>query len=239
MASNFKEWQLQLVNERTGLAIDDDAGTYNVLTQNDPSEVTLYSDENGTSQANPGTMSNGVIRFFADSATTTVDISVLTSNGHAYFLEDITQSQHRICVLPEKMENTLIIPYQVVGASELIIDTGFDILSNMLIKDVFLHVTTLGTGANLDIGTSTDSDGFADGVTVDATGFPTALLNEVLTSAHQFGALLSIALTAAYVRKLHVRANATSGANIVYTNTTSCSTAGEGYIYVIYNRVPA
>lgn len=238
MASNYVEWRIQLVDGRLQKPIDDDSGIYNVLVVDDPSEVTLYSDSSGTSASNPGTMTNGVMRFFTDSSTTSVDISVLTAKGHAYFLEGITRSDSRVVVWPDKMENTLIIPYQVVGASETIVDTGFDILSNMIVKDCWLHVTTAGTGATLDIGTSTDSDGFADGVAASTTGYPITLLEEAIVSTSSLlGALIATA-TATTQRKLHRRANATSGANIVYTNTTSSSTAGEGYIYFTYYRIP-
>ena len=238
MASNYVEWYIQLVDGRTMTPIDDDSGTYNVLTENDPSEVTIYSDERGTSGSNPGTMTNGVIQFWTDSATTTVDISVLTANSHAFFLESITRSNGRIVVWPESIRNTLIVPFQVVGASETIVDTGFDISAKMAIRDVFLHVTTLGTGAVLDVGTSTDSDGFLDGVTVDATGYlAAAVFEEAPGSAHQYGALIA-STTGKNVRKIHMRANATSAANIVYINTTVSSTAGEGYCYIIYDRMP-
>ena len=237
--SNYQEWRIQLINNRKNKPIDDDSGVYNVLSADDPSEVTLYADGQGTSATNPGTMTDGVMNFWTSSSQTSVDITVLTSNGHSFFLEDVSVSDARILVNTEKMENTLVIPYQVVGASEAIVDTGFDILANMLIKDVFVHITTLGTGAVLDIGTSTDSDGFADGVSVGTTGYPVTLLDEALVSTSSLIGALLAAITGTNVRKLHQRANATSGANIVYTNTTSSSTAGEGYIYVTYLRIPA
>jgi hypothetical protein len=237
--SNFQEWYIQLVDGRTDKPIDDDAGTYNVLTADDPSEVTLYADGQGTSASNPGTSSNGVIQFWTASDVTSIDLSVLTSNGHAFFLEGLVPSDHRIVVWPETSGlYNLIIPYQVVGASEAVVDTGFDILANMLIKDCYVHVTTVGTGAALEVGTSTDSDGFADAVSVATTGYPVTLLEEALVSTSSLiGALLANA-TATNVRKLHRRANATSGANIVYSNTTSSSTAGEGYIYLTFMRIP-
>ena len=204
MASNYVEWYVQLVDGRLDKVIDDDSAVYNVLTADDPSEVTLYSNESGTSQANPGTMTDGVIQFWTDSATTSVDISVLTANGHAFFLEGITQSTHRIVVWPDRIENTLILPYQVVGASEAIVDTGFDISAKMLIKDVFIHVTTVGTGAALDIGTSTDSDGFADGVSAGTTGYPATLLEEALVSTSSLIGALLANITGTDVRKLPV-----------------------------------
>ena len=239
MASNFIEWRLQLVDARKNTDIDDDSGVYNVLTADDPSEITLYSDKYGTSGSNPGTMSNGEIHFWTADTVTSCDISILTANGQSFFLEDVTQSDGRVLVDTDRIEQTLIIPYQVVGASDTVVDTGFDLSANMVVKDVFIHVTTAGTGAALDIGTSTDSDGFADGVSAATTGYPATLLEEALVSTSSLiGALLTVA-TGPYVRKLHVRANSTSGANIVYANTTASSTAGEGYIYLTFRRLPA
>lgn len=240
MARNqYTEYYLQLINGRTGAPIDDDSGLYNVLVADDPSEVTLYSDSNGTSQANPGTMTNGIIRFFTVNTVTSVDISILDATGHAFFLEGITPSLHRVVVMPEEINNMLILPFQIVGASETIVDTGFDLSANMMVKDVFVHITTLGTGATIDVGTSTDSDGFLDTIPCSATGWPAIQLEEALVSTScLIGALLTV-VTGPYVRKLHMRANTTSGANIVYTNSTSSSTAGEGYIYISYMRVPA
>jgi len=239
MASNYVEWDLRLIDRRTNKPIDDDSGVCNVLTEDDPSEVTIYSDAQGTSASNPLTMTDGQIRFFTDSATTAVDLSVLTANGHSYFLESISQSDHRIVVDPDKTEYLLVLPYQVVGASETVVDTGFDLSANMLVKNCFVHVTTVGTGAAIDIGTSTATDGFVDGVLVTTTGYPATLIEEALVSGSSLhGALLSNT-SGGYVRKYHVRANATSGANITYINTTSSSTAGEGYIYFEYVRVPA
>lgn len=236
--SNYQEWDIQLVDGRTNKPIDDDAGVYNVLTENDPAEITIYSDGNGTSASNPGTMTDGRMTFWTAQTVTAIDLSVLTSNGHAYFLESLSVSDHRIVVWPDNAGiYNLIVPYTFSGASDTIVDTGFDILANMLIKDCFVHVITAGTGFAMDVGTSTDSDGFADGVLVTTTGYPVTLLEEVLTSATIMGALISVALTADYVRKLHKRANATSGANIVYTNTTASTTAGAGYIYLVYQRI--
>jgi len=239
MASNYTEWSFQLYDLRLNRPIDDDSGVCNVLTADDPSEVTIYSNDTGTSKSNPTTMSNGEFRFFTDVSTTSVDLSIQTASGQAFFVQGFTPSQHRINVNPEKMENCLVVPFQVVGASETVVDTGFDILSNMLVKDVFIHVTTIGTGALLDIGTSTDSDGFLDGIAATTTGYPiTALEESSVSGSSLLGALLAPEASNNYARGLHKRANATSGANIVYTNTTSSSTAGEGYVYITYLKVP-
>lgn len=241
MGLALTEWHFYLYERHASgveTPIADSTGVINILTENDPSEATIYSDLNGTSASNPMTFTNGRVRFYTATSVTALDITGLTAKGHAFFYESVTPSVHRIVIDPTRMIQKMVIPYQVVGASEAIVDTGFDILDNMLITDIELHVTTVGTGAALDIGTSTDSDGFADGVSAATTGFPTTLMEEALVSTSSLiGALLTVA-TGPYVRKKHKRANATSGANIVYTNTTSSSTAGEGYIYLTYTRVP-
>ncbi len=239
--SNFKEFHLQLVDGRTQRPIDDDTGIFVVLTEGSPVKATLYSNGQGDSlsQTTGVTMTDGVVRFWTADSVSAVDVIVHTSESHSFFIESLTVSQHSETVWPEASGlYNLVIPYLVVGASEVVVDTGFDIFPKMLIKDCYIHVTTLGTGAALEVGTSTDSDGFADAVSVAATGFPLTLLEEALTSTSSLiGALLAYA-TGTGNRKLHRRANATSGANIVYSNTTSSSTAGSGYIYLTYQRIP-
>jgi len=241
MGLQLTEWHFYLYERHASgvdTPINDDAGVLNVLTADDPSEVTCYSNTSGTSASNPMTFTDGKVRFYTADTVTSVDLTGLTAQGHAFFLQGVTPSTHRIVIDPTRTVQELVVPYQVVGASEAIVDTGFDVLGNMMIRDMWLHVTSAGTGAVLDIGTSTDSDGFLDGITVDTTGYPAIdTLSEEAGSAHQVGALLA-STTGGNVRKLHKRANATSGANIVYINTTSSSTAGEGYIYIEYRRVP-
>jgi hypothetical protein len=194
----------------------------------------------GTAASNPGTLTDGVARFWTLASVTAVDISVVTAQAHAFFLESVSVSDGHITVWPENTGlYTMVIPYLVVGASEAVVDTGFDILAKMLIKDCYIHVTTVGTGAVLQIGTSTSGAGFANGVSAATTGFPLTLLDEALVSTSSLiGALLAYT-TGTQTRKLHRRANATSGANIVYTNTTSSSTAGSGYIYLTFQRIPS
>ena len=237
MSATFAEYYLQLIDGRLGRPINDDTGLYNVLTASDPTELTIYSSDTGASQANPGTMTDGIIRFFTASSITSVDISILTAEGHAFFLEGITPSNHRVIVWPENVNQQLIIPYNCNTGCNVVVDTGFDIGASMLIKDVFLHITTAATAGPLDVGTSTDTDGFLDAAVVSVTGF-TVLDETVASIAAGIGSLL-VSVTSGAVRKHHVRANTTSGANIVYVVTaTNSGGTGEGYVYVVFNRIP-
>lgn len=239
MASGFREWYFQLFNTRTRAAIDDDSGICNVLTENSPVEISIYTSGNGqTAASNPLAFTNGVINFWTADTVTALDLSVQTATGHGFFLESVNESNHRIDVDPDRIHQELIIPYTYAGASETIVDTGFDVLATMIVTDIHLDVAAVMTGGVLDIGTSTDTDGFADGVAASVTGFPITLLEEAIVSTSAlFGALLAMA-TGTYVRKKYRQANATSGANIVYTNTTISSTAGNGYIALTYRRTP-
>lgn len=238
MSAAYTQWRIQLFDSRTCKPLDDDSGVYNVLTAGSPVELTIYSSASGTSKDNPATLKDGAMEFYTASTVTSLDITGLTANGHSFFAEGLTVSNGRIDINPELMNQKLVLPYVIVGASETIVWTGFTIGAGMLIKDIELDVATVGTGAVLDIGTSTDSDGFADGVAASVTGLPITLLEEALVSTSGlFGALLANA-TGTYARKKHMRANSTSGATIVYTNTTSSSTAGNGYIFLTYDRIP-
>lgn len=238
MGMLLTEWVLHLFDLEKEAMIDDDSGICNVLTADSPAEATIYSDANGTAASNPLTFTNGVVRFFTADTVTSLDVTGQTAKGYGFFKQGITPSDHVIRIDPKKMEHTLVVPYTYNGASETVVDTGFDIYASMLMKDCFVHVTTAGTGFALDVGTSTDTDGFLDGVLVTTTGYPvTAIEEAIVSTSGLLGTLLANA-TGNYVRKLHKRANATSGANIVYTNTTSSTTAGAGYIYLTYLRVP-
>jgi hypothetical protein len=244
MASNFTEWEFQLINGRTGAPIDDDSAVYNVLTAGDPAELTLYSDDNATSLSNPTTMTDGKFRFFTADTVTSCDISVLTADGFAIFLDAVTPSQHRIVVWPEEKDfQTLIIPYTYSGASETVVDTGFDVPAKVVVKDAFVKVTTAGsTALILEVGTSLTVSGFLAAVHCSTTGFKMLgtsggeLLSSV--STNKIGIFLASA-TSQLERKMFWRPNATSGAQIVYANVTSDTDAGAGYIYLTMLRTPA
>ncbi len=238
-APGYREWFIQLFNTRTRTYISDSTGIINVLTENSPVELSIYSDDRGTAAANPLTFTGGAVRFFTADTVTALDCSILTATSHAIFCESVSESNHRVDVDPDRITYKLVVPYLVVGASEAVVDTGFDIAANMMIKDIEVDVFAVGTGATLLVGTSTVTSGFCIGVSVATTGIPATLLEEALVSSSAvFGQYLANG-TGNYVRKKHMRANATSGANIIYSNTTSSSTAGSGYIYLLYDRVPS
>lgn len=87
------------------------------------------------------------------------------------------------------------------AASSAEAETGIVLPDNCMVLDCFIKVTTAVTGKTIDIGTdgdgSNDPDGFADGLSVAATGYvrPQAAITEGVTetyfSANTRGELLS------------------------------------------------
>ena len=256
MSVNYTEWFLQLVNTRTKKPIDDDTGLANILTAGDPTEVTIYSDDKGTSASNPITMTNGIIRFFTASSVTSCDISVLTAAGQAFFLETVTQSQGRIDVNVDNPKYTLILPYQMASGCDTIVDTGFDLIAGMKVKSVYLHSTTASTANGLVIGVSGTTAGFLSTVSTTATGFKihmSPITTNATGSAYYVstsqirGTLLcdwTYGLSTAtvggakgfWVNKDYLVTAATSVIYLVVA--TNSGGTGEGYIYVEYELCP-
>ena len=260
MAAKYTEWFVQLIDGRTKSPIDDDSGIYNVLTAGDPSEITLYSNDRGTSQVNPGTMTDGVIHFWTAVGTTTLDLTILTATGHAVFVEALTPSQHHVEIDVDAVQQTFITFYTGAVACDAVTDTGFNLPEGAKVKDVYMHATDATTGAGMDIGTSTDTDGFIDLATVSVTGWlhyevpiftsPTASAYYVSATQNR-GALLVTHYVGdvgtatgggnhgQYAMKNYTVANATAGASLVYVLcATNSGQTGKGYIYVVYDRCP-
>jgi hypothetical protein len=257
MALPVQEWYFQLVNRWTGKAIDDDAAQMLVLTAGAPTAPTVYSDANGTSVSNayrtPRTASNGVFRFWTDPATTSVDLSVMTSNGEAYFLQDVVPSDHKIYVDPHQQNYMLTIPVQDSSAAE--VDSGMDFpVANLLVMDAILRVTTIDATETVDVGIlSSESGGDADGflalASVGTAGYVDVapIVTEGATidfvSSSEYGVLLQNFLTGSdaasenggYVRKYY----RTDGVakSVSWTETTGGDTL-RGYVSFPYIKLP-
>jgi len=252
---NYKEWDIQLVNFRTKKPIDDDSGLAIVMAAGSPSKLTIYANDKGASLSNPLTMLDGRIRFFTDISVTSVDITVLTSSGKAYFLDSVTTSQHRLDVNTEEDDHKLIVPYNMNTACGAIVDTGLDLIAGMKIKDVYLHVTTASTANGLTVGLS-GATYFLSSATTTSTGFKvyeapvvanaTGSANYISSSQIK-GTLLcewSAGLTTAtaggdkgyYINKSYLVTAATS---LIYmVAATNSGGTGDGYLYISYELCP-
>src|SRR5678816_198665 len=113
--SQYKQWDIQVFNKRTNAPLDDSAGVGIVMNSAQTlvtrsTLVTLYSDQNGTSQSQPVTLSNGRLTFYTAKTITTVDISIAMADGQAIYATGVTSSVHRLDVYPEQREQVLVFP---------------------------------------------------------------------------------------------------------------------------------
>ena len=181
MASNFVEFHVQLVDKRTGNALIDDAGLFTVLQAGVPLEQTVYSNGQGTTLSLPATMTNGEMRFWVDSGSSTVDLSVMDEKGRSFFIPGLTVSDHTIEVDPYQMSYTLIGAWALLSAhgegvvSLVKAPVSGGLPTGIKINDVWVLKTTsgvgLGAGLLMDFGVSGDPNGFIDGITASTTGY--------------------------------------------------------------------
>src|SRR3970040_541198 len=121
---NLRHYFLKLVNTRTKRPLDDDSGDFQVYTAGAAARATIYNAA-GTqlTQEVVGTsfisrdMTDGTIEFYTDQSVSSVDVSILTAGGRAYFLKSLTPSQHRVDVDPEKENYTLVAAFNDKASS--------------------------------------------------------------------------------------------------------------------------
>lgn len=257
MSVSYREWYFQLWDTQRKISIDDDSAKLIVLTADSPTAPTIYSDANGTSVSHavrtPRSFVNGTVRFWTDQSVTSVDLSLMTAKGEAYFFEDVAYSVHRLDINPFMRDHVLVLPFGASDATET--DTGIDLPANLLIKDALLKVTTADATETLDVGIlSSESGGDADGLLMlmDVANlgfvnpFPvvtngTNIDYNVHTSGR--GALLKQGIagadavaTCGGVQPRFYRTDGTAK-SVTYTGSTGSDTAA-GYIILSYTRLP-
>ena len=257
MSVSYREWYFQLWDTQRKISIDDDSAKLIVLTADAPTSPTIYSDANGTSVSNavrtPRSFVNGTVRFWTDQSVTSVDLSLMTAKGEAYFFEDVAYSCHRLDINPFQRDHLLVLPFGASDNSET--DTGIDLPANLLVRDAFIRVTTADATETLDVGIlSSESGGDADGLLMlmDVANlgfvnpFPvvtngTNIDYNVHTSGR--GALLKQGIagadavaTCGGVQPRFYRTDGTAK-SVTYTGSTGSDTAA-GYIILSYTRLP-
>jgi len=262
MAANvsLKEFYLQLVNTRTKKAIDDDAGSYQVYQPGSPTRQTIYNAAaTALTQAVQfgdyvsRTMTDGVINFFTQQTVTSVDISVLTNGGRAFFLKGVPQSQKRVDVDPEEHRYTLIVGINDSASSTAQRSTGFTLRKGMIVEDVWVKTTTAFVGAAtnnnvLNIGIAGDSDAFARLLNVSSVGYKQIKVHSTTGKifATQFAGVqladwdTSSAQTVMgwFTRKKYFTPTATvltvARAVALTASMTGTNARGKGYLFVAY-----
>lgn len=265
----LRHYFLKLVNTRTKKPLNDDSGDFQVYTAGAATRASIY-DAAGTqlTQEVVGTsfisrdMTDGTIEFYTQRSVSSVDISVLTAKGRAYFLKGITASQHRVDVDPERTEYTLVAAFNDKASCTTVRPIGFQLRKGMIVRDVIVKVTAAFAGAaaasnRYNVGRSGDADGFLDDVTLSSVGFKDSrpVLSTTGLVKSRLGADLATYHASStggvdfYVRKSYIAATGVASNNLVvlrqtaatlthsFTNT-GVSGAGKAYIYYFYTLLP-
>jgi len=238
MASNYLEYQVNILDARLNRPIADSTGKFTVLTAGTSTVATAYSDGNGTALTLPGTLNNGVARFFLDASITSFDFIVLTANGHYAYMRALSQSNQHIRINPEQTNYRMYLPF-TTSLSGVVYGTGFSLSQSMLVKDARARINIADGTAVVDVGTSTAGiTGLLLGIICTVTGM--RLVNESVSGAESLGSALAVTATNFAVRKYHVPANATTALPILYQNTTASggtAAPAQGFIILEYDRI--
>jgi hypothetical protein len=247
MSAKYLEYFVQLMNVRTGMYVDDDTGLYVVTGAGTAVPEPLYSNSVGTSISYTATsiaqtMTDGVIRFWTSAATTSVDVTIMTASGRAYYISALTPYQHRALIDTEAMRQTFIMPFYCtvsgLTATGSAWSNGFSLPANSLVHDCWIRTSTLGTSAQLNVGVSGTPSGFLVAGSVGATGvqYPEELLVSATATLSRGTLLLATGVTSQFMRRSNYNTAATG---LVFNNVTSTTLVGaNGWIYIIYDKLP-
>lgn len=247
MAAKYTEYHVQLINKRTKSSIDDDTGVYNVLTVSTPTEATIYSNDQGTSADNPGTMTDGVIRFYTASSVTSVDVTFMTADGQPGFIKALTADQHRFEVnVDERMNMLLVLPFTIAASAVSAYSSGFTLHALHVVKDIKVKVTTAGGTSNiLNVGHSASLSGLFNAA-FSATGL---IQNEQyggLACANPIAATVSLTLNGWFgVSMLYSATDNTTkkpyfggaATTICFKEANQTGATGSGYVYMILDKL--
>lgn len=267
--STLRHYFLKLVNTRTKKPLNDDSGDFQVYTAGAATRATIYNAA-GTrlTQEVVGTsfisrdMTDGTIEFYTDRSVSSVDVSILTAKGRAYFLKGVTASQHRVDVDPERSDYMLVAAFNDKASCTTVRPLGFQLRKGMVVKDAIIKVTAAFAGAaaasnRYSVGKSGTPLGFLDNVTLSSTGFKDSrpVLSGTGLVKSRLGTLLSTYHASStgnvdyYVRKSYIApANSTTNNIVVKRQTAATLThsftnsgvsgGGRAYLYLMYQLLP-
>ena len=156
------------------------------------------------------------------------------ATGEAFFCKGVAPSNHKITIDPDKIEQTFVCHYSAIAAS-VSVDTGYDLPDNTVVERVWMRVFSAATASLIDVGTSSDRNGFIVELSAVTTGYrvmPMAVTAPTVSGS--IGALLTMSATNAMANTMYLVNTAVS--SIVYDNVTATSLAGTGYIFIKYYR---
>jgi hypothetical protein len=256
---NYREWYFQIWDKQRKAPVDDDTAILYVLTPGEATSPTIYSSPDGTSvsapERTPRTFTNGRVRFWTSKDVSTLDLSLMTSKGEAYYYEDVAYSAHRLDIDPFQRDHKLVLPFGIGSSAATETSTGCVLPANLLVKDAYIKVIDTDATETIDVGLlSSESGGDADGfvlATSVATGgyvnpWPVVTggtnIDYVVHTAG-YGAYLkqgiagadAVATVGGFARRYHLTDG--TAKTVTYTTTAGTDTAA-GLIILCVERLP-
>lgn len=236
--ATYKKVSIQLKDAVTGKAIITAGGKCYVAQNGVPAKQVLYSDDTGTSLANPLTPTRGKIEFYVLSSVSMVDLFIQAPGGQFLVVKDVVPSgDNEFAVNTQNRFQSFVIPASIAdttAATET--STGFAIPAKamMLPQGAGIDVIAIDATEDIDVGTlssdSGDADGFIDSVSVAVAGFVKPTL---LASGDTMGALFSVLDSANAGDDAPEGDVSMQGKTITYTFSTGSDTA-TCYIHLPY-----
>lgn len=207
------------LGHQSGPAIIGSGGMVKVCAAGTRIAATIQ-DRAGAALANPLALTRGGAEFYCDSAE--VDLFILAPDGQFVTLWDVGADEiNEIAVDRDRVDQCMVIPFDIADfAAAAETETGFDEPANAIfIADSggpFAKVETIDATETIDVGTTTDPNGFLAALAVGVLGY-------ILTPQ---GALLTTLL-----------GHASTSEAIVLTTTAGSDTVS-GYVYLPYKLAP-
>ncbi len=245
----MRKYSIQLADHRTGEILQTSGGVCFVATASATTKATLYNAD-GSSLANPVSLSNGLIEFHVADTVNTVDLYGMAPGGQFFTLAGIAPSgPNEINIDQGQRTQVMVIPFSIADtAAATETATGFTEPANAVFTpDPLVRVTVADATETVDVGTDSTDSGDANGfiatlsvgsaATVAAGPTVTTGSNEVYFASTTTGALLAD-ITAGtdaagdvgtYNPKVHV----SGSKSITYTLTAGSDTAA-GFIIMPY-----
>lgn len=169
MTTNYREYELQLYNLRTGEALFHD-GTVRVTTAGSPTRAATYGYTDQVAHTNSFAFTGGKIRFLTLDTVSSVDVYGMTSKGYPFVVKALVSgARNSLLIDLNARSNVLVIPFDIADSEIIdatVWDTQFDFATGQIVQPYGLGVlmTTADATETIDIGIlASESGGDADG----------------------------------------------------------------------------
>lgn len=219
----MKNYKIQLADHRTGALIQDSGGDVYVAKDGANGKETLLNAD-GSALANPVALNNGLLDFWVGDSVNFVDLYIQAPGGHFVVMESVGPSgPNEIFIDQGQKTGVMVIPFDIADTTAAVeTDTGFNEPANaLMLPNAAVSVVDIDAAETIDVGTTTDPNGFLAALSVAVAG---VIKGTLVNGAKTLGALLFVqsgGTAGDDAPEAHVGA----ADNITYTLTAGSDTA--------------